>query len=82
MEISNMFVDYDLLTNKVIVSIDFNVEYKSTIEFNSFMNKFLDFSKKFINTQVNTKVFIYKKYNFSSLDNAKNQLSQTGSQDN
>jgi hypothetical protein len=82
MEISNMFVDYDLLTNKVIVNIDFNVEYKSTIEFNSFMNKFLDFSKKFINTQVNTKVFIYKKYNFSSLDNAKNQLSQTGSQDN
>ena len=79
MEVSNMFVDYDIVSNKVIVNIDFNVEYKSTKDFNNFMNKFLDFSRSLKNTKVNTKVFIYKKYNFSSLDNAKKELSQSGS---
>jgi hypothetical protein len=82
MEISNMFVDYDIVSNKILVNIDFNVEYKSTIDFNNFMNKFLDFTKTLKNTQVNTKVFIYKRYNFSSLNNAKKQLSQTGSEVN
>ena len=82
MEVSNMFVDYDIVSNKVIVNIDFNVEYKSLIDFNNFMNKFSDFSRKLKNTKVNTKVFVYKKYNFSSLDNAKKELSQSGSQSN
>jgi hypothetical protein len=82
MEVSNMFIDYDLLTKKITVNIDFYVEYKSKIEYNSFMNKFIDFTKNLENTQVNVKTFIYKKYNISSLDNAKKQLSQTGSKDN
>ena len=77
-----MFVDYDIVSNKVIVNIDFNVEYKSTKDFNKFMKKFLDFSKNLKDTTVNTKVFVYKKYNFSSLDNAKKELSQSGSQSN
>ena len=79
-EVSNMFVDYDLLTKKVKVFIDFNVEYKSIISFNNFLNKLLDFSKKLKNTSVETRVFIYKKYKFGDLENDKqSQETETGS---
>ncbi len=81
MSISKIFVDYDLLTKKYIVNIDFNVEYKSTIAFNNFMIKFLKFSKTLKNTQVKTKVFIFKQFNFNS-SNDKKSLSQTGSKNN
>ncbi len=79
-EVSNMFVDYDLITKKAKVYIDFNVEYKSIVAFNSFLNKLLDFSKKLRDIHVETKVFIYKKYDFGiqQKNNKQDQKTQTG----
>ena len=65
MWVSKIEVDYDLLTKKSVVSINFNVEYNSRIWFNNFLIKFKKFVNNLKNIELKMKVFIYKKYEFN-----------------
>lgn len=65
MWISKIEVNYDLISKKSVILINFDVEYNSRIWFNNFLIKFKKFIDSLKDIELKMKVFIYKKYEFN-----------------